>query len=84
MENFELVNSLRQQTLALERTNEDLVRMNRARTRLVCNLSHELKTPLTSIMGYVDLSLSFFDKMTVEEVKDNLEQVREEGKRLER
>ncbi len=51
MENFELVNSLRQQTLALERTNEDLVRMNRARTRLVCNLSHELKTPLTSIMA---------------------------------
>jgi K+-sensing histidine kinase KdpD len=84
MENFELVNNLRQQTLALERTNEDLVRMNRARTRLVCNLSHELKTPLTSIMGYVDLSISFFDKMSVEEIKDNLEQVREEGKRLER
>ncbi len=84
MENFELVNNLRQQTLALERTNEDLVRMNRARTRLVCNLSHELKTPLTSIMGYVDLSISFFDKMSEEEIKDNLDQVREEGKRLER
>lgn len=84
MENFELVNNLRQQTIALERTNEDLVRMNRARTRLVCNLSHELKTPLTSIMGYVDLSLSFFHKMPEEEIKDNLEQVREEGKRLER
>ena len=84
MENFKLVNSLRRQTLALERTNEDLVRVNRARTRLVCNLSHELKTPLTSIMGYVDLSLSFFNKLSAEELQDNLGQVREEGKRLEK
>ena len=83
MENFELVNNLRRQTLVLERTNENLVRMNRARTRLVCNLSHELKTPLTSIMGYVDLSLSFFNKLSENEIKDNLIQVHEEGKRLE-
>lgn len=84
MENFELVNSLRQQTQILERTNEDLVRMNRARTRLVCNLSHELKTPLTSIMGYVDLSLSFFGKLGEAELKDNLVQVQDEGRRLEK
>ena len=84
MENFKLVHSLRQQAQILERTNEDLVRMNRARTRLVCNLSHELKTPLTSIMGYVDLSLSFYEKLSDAEIRDNLDQVREEGKRLER
>ena len=84
MENFDLVNNLRQQTLVLERTNEDLVRVNRARTRLVCNLSHELKTPLTSIMGYVDLSLSFFEKLSEAEIKDNLIQVHGEGLRLEK
>lgn len=84
MENFELVNNLRQQTLVLEHTNEDLVRVNRARTRLVCNLSHELKTPLTSIMGYIDLSLTFFNKLSEDEIKDNLLQVHGEGKRLER
>ncbi len=84
MENFELVGNMRKQAQILERTNEELVRVNRARTRLVCNLSHELKTPLTSIMGYVDLSLSFFDKMSVEELKDNLSQVHEEGMRLEK
>lgn len=79
-----MFNNLRQQALVLEHTNEDLVRVNRARTRLVCNLSHELKTPLTSIMGYVDLSLSFFNKLSVEEIKDNLIQVHGEGKRLEK
>ena len=55
MENFKLVNSLRLQADTLERTNEDLVRMNRARTRLVCNLSHELKTP-----AYLDYGLCRF------------------------
>jgi len=84
IENFELVNNLRQQALVLERINEDLVRVNRARTRLVCNLSHELKTPLTSILGYLDLSLSFFAKLSTEELKDNLTQIHGEGKRLEK
>ena len=84
MENFKLVNSLRQQTRTLERTNEDLVRMNRARTRLVCNLSHELKTPLTSIMGYVDLALTFYGKLSDQEFQDYLRLVREEGENLEK
>ncbi len=84
IENFELVNNLRRQALVLERANEDLVRVNRARTRLVCNLSHELKTPLTSILGYIDLSISFFDKLSTEELKDNLVQIHGEGKRLEK
>jgi signal transduction histidine kinase len=84
MENFELINNLRQQALVLEHTNEDLVRVNRARTRLVCNLSHKLKTPLTSIMGYIELSLTFFNKLSADEIKDNLLQVHGEGKRLEK
>ena len=84
MENFELVNSLRTQAATLERINDDLVRMNRARTRLVCNLSHELKTPLTSILGYVDLSLTFYEKLSDDEFKDHLRLVREEGERLDK
>lgn len=84
MENFTLVNNLRLQASTLERTNRDLVKLNRARTRMVSNLSHELKTPLTSMMGFVDLALTFFHKLSEEELKDYLSQVREEGGHLER
>jgi len=84
MENFKLVTNLRRQTKTLERTNADLVKLNLARTRLVYNLSHELKTPLTSIMGFVDLALTFYAKLSEADLKDYLGQAREEGQRLER
>ncbi len=83
MENFKLVTSLRRQTRTLERTNADLLKLNLARTRLVCSLSHELKTPLTSIMGFVDLALTFYGRLSEEDLKDYLGQAREEGVRLE-
>lgn len=84
MENFDLVNNLRRQAQELTRSNEDLMRMHQAQARLVCNLSHELKTPLTSIIGYADLCLSFFDKLSATDLKENLAHVCEEGGRLER
>ena len=84
IENFKLVTNLRLQARTLERTNADLVKLNLARTRLVCNLSHELKTPLTSIMGFVDLALTFYERLSEEDLKDYLGQAREEGVRLER
>jgi signal transduction histidine kinase len=84
MENFTLVHSLRLQARTLERTNQDLIKLNRARTRMVSNLSHELKTPLTSMMGFVDLALTFFHRLSEDELKDYLAQVREEGGNLER
>jgi len=83
MENFTLVNNLRLQAQTLERTNKDLVKLNQARTRMVSNLSHELKTPLTSMMGFVDLALTFFHRLTEDELKDYLLQVQEEGGNLE-
>jgi signal transduction histidine kinase/DNA-binding NarL/FixJ family response regulator len=84
MENFTLVNNLRLQARTLERTNRDLVKLNRAKTRMVTNLSHELKTPLTSMLGFVDLSLTFFHKLSQQDLQDYLRQVQEEGGKLER
>jgi signal transduction histidine kinase len=36
-------------------TNEELRNINSAKTNLISNISHELKTPLVSIKGYTDL-----------------------------
>jgi signal transduction histidine kinase len=68
----------------LEKSRKQESAANQAKSDFLAQMSHEIRTPLTSIMGYVDLSLSFFNKLSEDEIKDNLIQVNEEGKRLER
>ncbi len=57
IENFKLVSHQQNQTRELEKAHRDLLRMYQARSRLVCNLSHELNTPLALIQGYLDYFL---------------------------
>lgn len=84
IENFKLVTSLRHQTQQLEVANRSLVKLNQARSRLVCNLSHELKTPLTSVTGYTDISLNFFERLQPAEIKEYLLRVQEECGHMDR
>ncbi|SDL49136.1 GAF sensor hybrid histidine kinase [Geoalkalibacter ferrihydriticus] len=84
IENFKLVSSLRQQARELEEANRHLVKFNKARSQLVCNLSHELKTPLTSILGFVDLIINFFDHIEREELRDYLGKVHSESLHMEK
>ncbi|UCG57823.1 MAG: HAMP domain-containing protein [Phycisphaerales bacterium] len=50
----ELAESLNAMAEELQRTIENLKRMDRVRTDFVANVSHELKTPLTLIKGYIE------------------------------
>ena len=84
IENFKLVSSLRQQARELEEANLHLVKFNKARSQLVCNLSHELKTPLTSILGFVDLIINFFDHIDRDELRDYLGKVHSESLHMEK
>lgn len=84
IENFKLVSSLRQQARELEEANRHLVKFNKARSQLVCNLSHELKTPLTSILGFVDLIINFFDHIDRDELRDYLGKVHSESLHMEK
>ena len=79
IENLTLISSLQDKTRELERVNADLLRLHRGRTRFVCNLSHELKTPLTSVLGYVDLLASFFGQIEAEQMQEYLERTRDEA-----
>jgi signal transduction histidine kinase len=39
----------------IERVTEEKVQSEMARKQLICNISHDLRTPLTSLLGYVDM-----------------------------
>jgi len=43
--------------LELEKKNEELEEASRAKTQILSTATHELKTPLTSIIGYIDIIL---------------------------
>jgi signal transduction histidine kinase len=84
IENLELVGRLRIKSQELEQTHADLLRLHHDRTRFVCSLSHELKTPLTSILGFADLLINFFDRFGDQEVLDYLGRIHSESLNLER
>jgi signal transduction histidine kinase/DNA-binding NarL/FixJ family response regulator len=84
IENLKLVGRLREQSQALEQAHADLLHLHHDRTRFVCNLSHELKTPLTSILGFADLLVNFFDQIGVQEVREYLGRIHAESLHLER
>lgn len=79
IENFRLVAELQQSGQDLERSNQRLQQLLQGRSRLVCNLSHELKTPLTSVLGYVDLVLSHFEELDTGELLAYLQRVQDES-----
>jgi signal transduction histidine kinase len=55
MDNARLFVDLEEKAEALKVAHEELVRLDKDKTELILNLSHELKTPLTSIIGFASL-----------------------------
>jgi len=47
---------VRQRTQALESANERLQELDRMKTEFVSNVTHELRTPITNVMLYLDLA----------------------------
>lgn len=55
MDNARLFLDLEEKAEALRVAHEELLRLDKDKTELILNLSHELKTPLTSIIGFASL-----------------------------
>ena len=55
IDNARLFAGLEEKAEALRLAHEELVRLDRDKTELILNLSHELKTPLTTIIGFASL-----------------------------
>ncbi|MCL2023402.1 MAG: HAMP domain-containing histidine kinase [Oscillospiraceae bacterium] len=60
-ENLNSINARMHQTI------EELTRSERLKTELITNVSHDIKTPITSIVNYVDLLKK--DNLTTQEMK---------------
>ena len=70
-ENKELLKMLQRSNEELEKKNRDLEEAGLAKMRILSAASHELKTPLTSIVGYVDRIL--LQRESVGELNDRQE-----------
>ena len=51
---------------------------------IVSTVSHELRSPLTSVKGYTSLLLSQWDRITDEQKQEMLEQVKHDADRVHR
>jgi signal transduction histidine kinase len=75
-----MARSLEQGKRALEAQNEELRQSERLKSQLVSIVSHELRNPLTSILGYTTLMLR--REFSAEDMRRYLEIIHQQGTRL--
>ncbi|MCL5028534.1 MAG: PAS domain S-box protein [Bacteroidetes bacterium] len=65
----------------LTRSTENLIKLNETKDRFISIISHDLRTPFSSILGFTDLLLSDSD-LTASEQKQYVEFIRESSKSM--
>ncbi len=78
----ELAENFNRMADTVEENIHSLERENERQQEFVSNFTHELKTPMTSIIGYADLLRSY--DLTEEEIRQFSDSIHREGKRLEK
>lgn len=82
IDNTRLFHGLEEKARALAMAHEDLVRLDKDKTELILNISHELKTPLTSIFGFAGLIPTLHLEGDMEDLEDYLTRIDESAHRL--
>jgi len=75
IDNARLVEALRQRTIELQARNEEL-------DAFAHTVAHDLKTPLTSLIGFSNLVEQRFAEMSEEELRDNLQMMIQSGRKM--
>lgn len=78
----QLANSINQITEGLRKSVDSEIKSERLKTELITNVSHDIRTPLTSIITYVDLLKTETDPEKIAEYIDVLDQKSERLKHL--
>lgn len=65
----EIIDSVNAMVDAQIRAREDELAIERSKDEMITNISHDLRTPLTSIIGYLGLVENEYDKLTPELVQ---------------
>lgn len=80
--NKQLISKLRERNLQLSEVNKRLIEADRIKSDLLSVVSHELKTPVSTIIGFGELIANReYDEGTI---KNFAEQITDSGKRLDR
>lgn len=68
----------------LKRANEDLRAADEVKDHIVAVTSHELKTPLTSVLGFATTLLRKWERLTDEQKREQIGMIEEQSRRLSR
>jgi signal transduction histidine kinase len=76
-----LEETITERTDDLQRVNEELFKSNQIKTSFVSVINHEMRTPVTAILGYVELALNEKTPLPSFHV-DMLHRIQDQGQRL--
>ena len=73
--NIELENEITQRTWELVQARDNALESSRLKTEFIANITHELRTPLQSIIGYTDVISESLEEKGFNQCVDDLERV---------
>ncbi|HEX2974930.1 MAG TPA: CHASE domain-containing protein [Bacteroidales bacterium] len=62
-------------TRQIEQLNEQLAKLNTDKDRFISILSHDLKSPFTAILGFLDLLMSDLRKLSIDDIEHHIKMV---------